>query len=223
MQRVIEEGEDMSTARILFPLFAALGLAACGTSSLQTRVEQLEMERQDLLRRNGELKTEVTTYRARCDSLQTALRKRPVKTGRTDGTRLPDDLRGKGIGIKHRAGETVIDIPSDVFFRSGVSDISKSGRSALGKVANFIRKNYPGSTFRIEGHADSDPIRRTKGRYHCNWELSLKRAHSVLHYLVDKASFNARDIIVAGYGSQRPQDPGNKARNRRVEIVIVQR
>ena len=59
-----------------------------------------------------------------------------------------------------------------------------------------------------------------------NWDLSSKRALAVLHYLETKG-IDASRLFFAGFGQHRPfatgTDAAAKARNRRVEIVVVER
>ena len=91
----------------------------------------------------------------------------------------------------------------------------------MSRIVDYIRTNHPGGRLRIEGHADTDPIKRTRGKYHCNWEISFARAHSVMHFLISKGGFDPKRVVCESYGHYHPKDPGNKSRNRRVEIVIA--
>ncbi len=209
----------MTYTKLLAPVLAVTALAACGSSSLQLRLEEMEQERQEFLQQNMDLQADVTAYQAKCRSLERAVNAQKSMKREFE---LPKHLRAKGIRIKRNSmGEAVIDIPSDVFFGSGVTKLSTKGKRTLGSVADLLRSRYPGSSIRIEGHADSDPVRRNRGKFHCNWELSLERAHSVIHFLVDRAGFNPKNLIAAGFGEHKPQDPSNKSRNRRVEIVVM--
>lgn len=208
--------------RILVPIIAAVALSACTTSGAGQRIEELERERQDLARRNQDLLADYTACKARCAALERQLTEKEKKAD-SQQPALPEDLAGQGIRMKTNGlGQIVIDVPSDIFFGSGISKLSTGGEKVLRQLSEYISERYPSASLRVDGHADSDPIRRTKGRYHCNWDLSLERAHSVVHFLVDKMKYDPRKIVCAGYGNYRPQDPSNKARNRRVEIVIFQ-
>lgn len=213
----------MSLHKIVLSVVSIASLSACGTASLTSRIDELEAERADLVRQGTDLQAQLTECRTRCAVLERGGRvsKESATTERAAG--LPDDLSGQGIQLrKNGNGETVIDIPSDVFFSSGVSTLSSRGTETISRVAEHLRRTYPGAALRVEGHADTDPIRRSKGKFHCNWDLSLQRAHSVVHYLVDEAHFDPRTITCAGFGEFHPQDPSNKSKNRRVEIVILQ-
>ncbi len=205
---------------ILKALAVALGglaAAGCATGNLQMRVDQLTREREDLRRQKAAVEADLLACQARCEALERDRRAAPRAAAPVD---VPDDLRGK-VDIRRRGDDTVIDLPSDVFFASGSSTFTSASERTMAQVAQYIRQAHPGGTIRVEGHSDTDPIRRTKGQYHCNWELSFERAHAVMHYLVDKGGFDPRRMVCESYGEYHPQDPANKSKNRRVEIVIA--
>jgi chemotaxis protein MotB len=76
---------------------------------------------------------------------------------------------------------------------------------------------------RVEGHTDSDPIRTE--RFPSNWELSTARAVNMLKHLANAGKIRAERLSAAGYGESKPLFPNdtkaNKAKNRRVEIVLI--
>ena len=136
-----------------------------------------------------------------------------------------DELGRYGIGVSKRGGAAVITIPSNVTFASGSASLSSGGREALGAVGRSLLREYPNGVFSIEGHTDSDPIKKSK--FESNRDLSLARAMAVLRELVDGPSGVPDDrCAVVGWGPHRPVAPNSaseKARNRRVEIVVVPR
>ena len=75
----------------------------------------------------------------------------------------------------------------------------------------------------IDGHTDNVPT-KTK-QFPSNWDLSAARASSVARFIIQKMRFNAKFVMVSGYGEHRPVKPNttddNRAANRRVEIKIV--
>jgi flagellar motor protein MotB len=198
--------------------FAAVG---CVSPNLQLKLDEVTREKEEVERQKAEVEADLLACKARCDSLE---RSRGAGGARPPAAALdmPGDLKGK-VDIRRRGSDTVIDVPSDVFFASGSATLNASGDRTMGQICDFIRKNHPNGLVRVEGHSDSDPIRRTKSRYHCNWELSFERAHAVMHYLVDKGRLDPHRVVCEAYGEFHPQEPGNKSKNRRVEIVIAQR
>ncbi len=78
------------------------------------------------------------------------------------------------------------------------------------------------NTIVIEGHTDN--VRVVSGAFRSNWELSVGRANTVVLELV-KQGLAPNRMVAAGYGEQLPasanDDPAGRARNRRVEVVIL--
>jgi outer membrane protein OmpA-like peptidoglycan-associated protein len=124
----------------------------------------------------------------------------------TGGTR-------RGGGTQTR--ETVIPISGDILFDSGQATLKASAKKDLDRVVSQIRQ-HAGSTVRIEGHTDTDPIRKSK--WGSNEALSKARADAVRDYLVSKG-ISSRDVTTVGMGAAAPK--GSKAASRRVEVVIV--
>jgi chemotaxis protein MotB len=199
------------------PCAAAVG---CAGPDLQGRVDELTREHEELQRRKAEAEADLLACRARCESLERERRAGARPSESAEPAETPSALGGK-VDIRRRGGDTVIDLPSDVFFASGSSTLNREGEKSMAQVAAWIRKNHPDGLIRVEGHTDADPIRRTKSKYHCNWELSFERSHAVVHYLVEKGKFDPRKVVCEAFGEFHPQDPSNKSKNRRVEIVIA--
>ncbi|MDA0989979.1 MAG: OmpA family protein [Verrucomicrobia bacterium] len=87
-------------------------------------------------------------------------------------------------------------------------------------IVGKVLSRDPGSTARIEGHADR--LKKSKSDY--NKRLSKRRAEAVLAYLADQADINESRMTAHGYGFDRPKEAndlqvGNPV-NRRVEIYI---
>jgi len=206
-------------ASLLAVVLGGLSAAGCASGDLRLRVESLNRECEDLRREKAGLEADLLTYKARCEAIgrERGPAARPAAAPSPD---LPADLRGK-VDIRRRGNDTAISLPSDVFFSSGSSTFTSPSEKAMVHVADYIRKNHPDGMIRVEGHSDTDPIRRTKNRYHCNWELSFERAHAVTHYLIEKGGFDPRRVVCEAYGEFQPQDPADKSKNRRVEIVVA--
>lgn len=114
-----------------------------------------------------------------------------------------------------------ITIEGSVLFRSGEVSLRSQAGSILDQVAPKIR-SWDGQ-IRIEGNTDNIPFHSTL--YPSNWELSTARAVSVLHYFVNQQSLNPSSFVVQGNGQYKPLVPNdsaeNRAKNRRVEIVLL--
>ena len=138
---------------------------------------------------------------------------------------LEESLQGTGASVRIKDGKIAVTLPSSVFFNSGQATLKKKAKSSLTKVGNAIKNDFPYGTIRVEGHTDSEPIKRTRSLYASNWELSAKRAANVLHFLVGKCGLDSNRLYIAGFGEYQPIASNNtkkgKTQNRRVEIVIL--
>lgn len=105
-------------------------------------------------------------------------------------------------------------------FESGQSEITPDGRQFLLRLAPPLQQ-VPYKIL-IEGHTDDVPI--STGRFPSNWDLSTARASSVVRLLIEAGGIDPVRLSAAGHAHYRPRidpTPENRAKNRRVEIVIL--
>jgi outer membrane protein OmpA-like peptidoglycan-associated protein len=119
--------------------------------------------------------------------------------------------------VKREARGVVITLNMSILFGPGKSTLLETAKAKLDRVARALGSRHEDRTMIVEGHTDnqgSDATRLT---------LSLGRARSVRDALVI-GGLDGEVISAAGVGSSRPLvDNGsarNRARNRRVEIII---
>ena len=110
-----------------------------------------------------------------------------------------------------------------VKYAVGTADLTKESYAILDMLADIIKKRFAIHYIDVEGHSDSDIIKTS--RFPSNWELSGARASSVIRYLIDKHDFNPKIFSAVGLADTVPVAKNdtvqNKAKNRRVEIVIL--
>ncbi len=103
-------------------------------------------------------------------------------------------------------------------FASGKSNIPAYAYPTLDRVAKVLGE-YPSSKIMVEGHTDS------LGSSSYNQRLSESRARAVMLYLIKTHGISPDKINAIGYGESKPiadnGTPSGRARNRRVEIIIV--
>ena len=87
-----------------------------------------------------------------------------------------------------------------------------------------ILENNPDIFITVEGHTDDVPVRNNPS-YHDNWDLSVKRATSVVRILLDNSSIDPGRLIASGRGEYLPLDEGKtpeaRQKNRRTEIILT--
>jgi chemotaxis protein MotB len=132
-------------------------------------------------------------------------------------------LDAVGVELERRGDSVVFTIPSAITFGSGSATLSSAGEQALNAVAKRLKADFSGDVlFFVEGHTDSDRIRRSKFR--SNRELSGARAQAVHEYLVTQGHIEDARFVVVSHGPHHPIDTNataaGKARNRRVELIV---
>ena len=111
-------------------------------------------------------------------------------------------------------------LQSQILFPSAYSTLAPEADEPIAKLARVLQ-DIPNPVV-IEGHTDNVPL--VKSPYHSNWELSVARSNEVIERLV-KDGVPPERLVAAGYGEFRPAAPNDspegRARNRRVEILIL--
>jgi chemotaxis protein MotB len=134
---------------------------------------------------------------------------------------LSEALRLQRVDIHRDARGLVVSLPQEAAFAIGSTDVTPEARDLISRVAAAVAPTL--HAIRIEGHTDNVPIRTA--RYASNWELSTARASAVVAFLVGTAEFDPARLSAAGYGEFHPRVSNdtaeNRARNRRIDIVIL--
>jgi flagellar motor protein MotB len=108
-------------------------------------------------------------------------------------------------------------------FPAGSDDLSRNTEAvkAVVNLGRMIKSSYPNSSVSVEGHTDSDPIRKSK--WSSNEHLSEARAEKVKQLLAG-VGLSPAQVTTSGQGARQPMARGStaraKAQNRRVEIYI---
>jgi len=140
-------------------------------------------------------------------------------------TQLQKVLNKKGLEGKVELSENgkgiTVSFKEKLFFAIGSADILDEAYSVLAKVGEILKmQTFP---IRVEGHTCDLPIKSSK--FASNWELSAIRAVNVARYLIDGSGVNPAQLSIAAYSQYQPMVPNtseaNRARNRRVDIVIL--
>lgn len=117
----------------------------------------------------------------------------------------------------------MVNLSDDLLFRSGSSRVSKDAYPILEKLAAVINTE-PAMQVLVEGHTDSRTV--VENSYLIdNWDLSLRRAGSVVRLLQHKFNVNPEKLIAAGRSSYEPislkDSKEAAAKNRRTTITIL--
>jgi chemotaxis protein MotB len=181
---------------------ASLGAVSAGQSH-ESRARIAELQR-----RLGELEAAQRASEARAALYRdlTARLKRQIDDG--------------SLALVLRDGRMVLQLPNDVLFDSGRTELKPAGKEALSAVAEVMR-TMQGRQFQVAGHTDNVPIHND--RFASNWELSSGRALRVVHYLIGHGVEGSM-LSAAGYSEVDPVEgndtPAGRKRNRRTEITL---
>ena len=204
-------------------------------SELQAAQENLK-KKEELLR---QLEQNLDTKKASLDELTYELDKRNARLAELekilDGQKkIVSDLKARvseallgfennGLTVTMKNGKVYVSLDEKLLFRSASYEIDANGRNALRKLAGVLEKN-PGIQITIEGHTDNVPYSRS-GNLADNWDLSVKRATTVVRVLSESASIDPRRLTAAGRSEYLPVDDRNtpeaRQKNRRIEIVLT--
>ena len=119
--------------------------------------------------------------------------------------------------------EVYLMLPGSVSFGAGKADLKSSAQTLLTRAVSALKTEFPGMKLRVEGHTDSDPIR--KSPWPSNMALSKARAEAVVSHIVRSSPVNPAEAASVGFGETRPVASNatreGKAQNRRSEIVLI--
>ncbi len=132
------------------------------------------------------------------------------------------DVNDSDVEIKVEKGVVFISISDKMLFKSGSADVTDKASNVLSKVAQVLNSK-PEIEFMVEGHTDNVSIKNS-----CiadNWDLSVKRATSVVRILQNKYGIDPKRMTAGGRGEYIPVQSNDtadgKAANRRTRIVIL--
>lgn len=191
--------------------------------TLAKRVGTLTAEKQSMEKRMAELKKALEAQKAK--------EEREIARLKSTNDQLVDSLKkeinDKQIEILQYKGVLTINMMDQIFFDSGRTKIKSAGHSVLDRVGGIL-KQLPEKIIQIEGHTDDVPIKEEyQDIIPNNWALGARRAINVAVYFIDKLGIDPTRIEIISFSKYRPRvpntSPENRAKNRRIEIVLTDR
>ncbi len=132
------------------------------------------------------------------------------------------NLNDEDIQINVEKGVVYVSISDKLLFESGSYTVSSRARDVLGKVAKVV-KAKPEIEIMVEGHTDDKPVSRPN--MVDNWDLSTKRATSVVRILQEDFSIDPKRMTAAGRSYYVPVSGNDsaegRAANRRTRIIVL--
>jgi chemotaxis protein MotB len=112
-----------------------------------------------------------------------------------------------------------VSLEAKLLFPSGSTVVNPEGKKALLDLASVIAASQDLEVI-VEGHTDTDAL-RSAAIPRNNWELSVLRATAVVEILTRDGKVAPEVLTAAGRSEYHPVDETDKARNRRIEIVLA--
>lgn len=151
-----------------------------------------------------------------------ALSEATEELAKSIAVRMSAELDSGQIEVLAKNNMVVIRIRESGSFRSGSDRIEFDFINVLQRIGNILVDTS--GEIRVAGHTDNVPI--DTERFRSNWELSGARAGSVVRELLKNDALNRERFVINGYADTRPlatnETAQGRAKNRRVEIIIVQ-
>lgn len=132
------------------------------------------------------------------------------------------DVNDEDITIEVKKGVVYISISDKLLFKSGSAEINARAETVLGKIARVLN-DHDELEILVEGHTDNVPI--STACMNDNWDLSVKRATSVVRTLQVKHGIAPERMTAGGRSEYIPKEsnktPEGRQANRRTEIIIL--
>ncbi|HRD06308.1 MAG: OmpA family protein [Saprospiraceae bacterium] len=135
---------------------------------------------------------------------------------------LKDGLDDQDVEIKVDKTVVFINLSDKMLYQSGSSNLTPRAKEVLGKIAKIVesRKDIE---IMVEGYTDNKPI--ATDCIKDNWDLSVKRATSVVRMLQNTYKVDPNKLIAAGRGEYNTLADNNtaegRATNRRTRIILL--
>jgi chemotaxis protein MotB len=245
----------MKNLAVFFPLFVLISLSSCNKNKIKTLENELLLKDQKIAQLEQQIeeekKTNVNLFdimenlsvvsKAGAESIQHSLeslsqqydfiQNLTTKIQAKDSLNLALvmnlkrsllNINDEDVQVEVRGGLVYVSISDKLLFQSGSSKISTAAQGVLGKIATVLNDHKDLEVI-VEGHTDNVPISNS-----CiadNWDLSVKRATSIVRVL-ENEHYVAPERLTAAGRSQFIPKAGNETAagrsvNRRTEIVIT--
>jgi chemotaxis protein MotB len=192
-------------------LLAELEAKEKALAAEQSRLERLEKDLAARSRRVDELESVIAAKDAKMNALKNSL------------SEALTNFEGRGLTVEQRNGNVYVSMENKLLFSSGSWAVGAEGRRAVQQLGEVLADN-PDIAVLIEGHTDNVPYGGS-GQLKDNWDLSTKRATSIVQILRENSNIDPQNLTAAGRGEYAPiasnETAEGKAKNRRIEVILT--
>ena len=212
------------------------------TSEMQALLKELQDLKEDLLEREDRLNVmakDLENKEKRLNDMEQAIMQKEKRMAEMESvlnrqdslvTALKDkvsaallNFEGEGLTVEQRDGKVYLSLEEKLLFSSGSWNVESRGSQAIKQIAQVLEKN-PDIRIMVEGHTDNVPYNGS-GQVKDNWDLSVKRATSIVRIITQSSDVNPSQLIAAGRSEYLPvasnETTQGKAKNRRTEIILT--
>lgn len=235
---VDSEGKRLDTEKAIEKQKRALAetesALAESEAALARNSQELQDKENEILNKNSQLKQKDTELAdaqrsiedqaARLRELEAALKAKDEAMAnlRNKIASALVDFNSDDLTVTHKDGKVYVSLEEKLLFASGKYDVNAKGIEALKKIASVLAQQS-GLDIVVEGHTDNVPY--SGPVIVDNWDLSAKRATSVLRILLANGNFTKNNIQASGRGDTCPIDTNStsegRKKNRRTEIILA--
>jgi chemotaxis protein MotB len=210
--------------------------SAARAKALEEQLADMRINNQALIQTQGELTTLTSKGADNLERSLESLKEKDLKISRLQDALTRKDsvtlalvtsfkraigIDDPDIQINVEKGVIFISIADKLLFRSGSYTVTSRAKEILGKVATVVN-DKPDFECMVESHTDNKSFQ--KGELIDNWDLSVKRATSVVRVLED-LGVNSERLIASGRSYHVPlvenDTAENRAKNRRTRIIVL--
>jgi len=217
----LKKGSEREASKLMMQIEGIQGDLETREAQLQKLSQEMTEKQRNLLAMEQELDkrnrrmVELERIISRQDSAVRALRNK-VSAALVG-------LENNGLTVTMRQGKVYVSLDEKLLFMSGSIVVDPAGVSALKRLAVILEQN-PDISITIEGHTDNVPL-TANASMQDNWDLSVKRATSIIRILLANGKITPDRLTAAGRGEFVPVDAANtptaRQKNRRTEIILM--
>lgn len=230
------EAKQKETQDLLNTATVKLNSCLADKAASSARAQALEEQVADLRKSNDNLQVLSAKGASNVEKTLESIKEKELKINRLQDALTKKDsvtlaivtslkrevgINDPDIEINVEKGVVFISIADKLLFQSGSYNVTTKAKEVLGKVAKVVNSK-PDFECMVEGHTDNVPYQ--SGVLLDNWDLSVKRATSVVRVL-QGLGVNPKQLIAAGRADYVPlvdnDTAENRARNRRTRIVVM--
>jgi len=213
----LQKGSEQENAKIL----TELENTRLALQEKEDRLNVLALELEGKEKNLDVLSAELTEREANITQLKSLLAKKDsaVLNLRNRIAQALLNFKDKGLTVEQRNGKVYVSLEAKLLFPSGSTKIDTEGKQALTSLA-LVLQDQADLEILVEGHTDTDKL--ASATYpHNNWELSVLRSTAVVELMLANSKINPSQLIAAGRSEFIPVDAADKAKNRRIEVILT--